>query len=575
MALTKIDDRGLKTPIDLLDNEKIRLGTGNDLEIFHDGNNSYLDNSTGYTVLDSVTGVFIKTNNEHAIDAFQDGAVKLYHNNSVKLETTSSGISVSGQLDVSGNANFDGGAVAINAGSNVMDFVDNFALRLGNSQDLAIFHNGTHSNITNTTGDLVLSSPNTIAIKSSGGSENMITAANNGAVELYHDNNKKLETTSTGATVTGDLEVTGGITSTSRTNRNLIINGAMTVAQRGTSSTAGGYCCVDRFTSFQNGLDEAPTYSQGDVTSGGAYNSGFRKSFKITNGNQTSAGADDHIVLEYRVEDQDLATSGWNYLSSSSNISFSFWVKSSVAQNFYFGFQSDNGSTYRYVMETGNLSANTWTKITKTISGNSNLVFNNDNGLGMYVNWHLFNGTNRTGTRPLDAWAAADNTTRTPDASSAWYLTDHATFEITGVQLEVSDVATDFEHLPYCDVIRKCLRYYYATRNDGTLGGINSYASGIFGFGLNDNIVGGGFRFPEPMRAAPSLTLIRPSDGAVNGSHLFRGVTNSNGGTDKSANSVQFVDVGRYSYMYMIHTGGDSVIQGGGYLYHIIASAEL
>ena len=505
------------------------------------------------------------------------------YNGATKLDTTSTGISVTGEIVASGGVNFGGGKASINVNSNVMDFVDNFALRLGNSQDLAIFHDGTHSNINNITGDLVLSSPNTIAIKSSGGSENMITAANNGAVELFHGMSssaaeKKLETTSTGAKVTGDLEVTGGITSTSRTNRNLIINGAMTVAQRGTSSTTAGYETVDRFVYGWSGTDESPTQAQADVASGTTpYSLGFRKSYKITNGNQTSgAGAGDYVRFYHVIESQNIASSGWNYVSSSSNITLSFWIKSSVAQNFYGYLLTQDGSAQMYPYETGSLSANTWTKVTKTIPGNSNLQFDNDANQGFYFFLWPFAGTNFTNNSATnDAWGGYNGAARMKDATSTWYTTNDATLEITGMQLEVGSVATDFEHEPYCDTVRKCLRYYYATKGDGTLGGVNNYASGIFGFGLNGNIVGGGFRFPEPMRAAPSLTLIRPSDGAVNGSHLFRGVTGSNSGTDKSANTVNFVDVGRYSYMYMIYTGGDSVVQGGGYLYHIIADAEL
>ena len=173
-------------------------------------------------------------------------------------------------------------------------------------------------------------------------------------------------------------------------NRNLIINGAMNVAQRGTSSTANTYGSVDRIRISSGGTDEAPTHSQADVAAATTpYTSGFRKSFKFTNGNQTGgAGADDSITFVYTVEDQDLATSGWNHKSSSSNITISFWVKSSVAQNFYFTIQSDNSSQYRYVMETGSLTADTWTKITKTIPGNTNLVFNNDNGVGVYIIWN-------------------------------------------------------------------------------------------------------------------------------------------------------------------------------------------
>ena len=292
-----------------------------------------------------------------------------------------------------------------------------------------------------------------------------------------------------------------------RQNRNLIINGAMREAQRGTSSTTVGYQTVDRITSYSSGLDESPTYSQADVSSGTTpYTLGFRKAFKVQNGNQTSgAGADDHMVFEHRVEDQDIATSGWNYLSSSSNISFSFWVKSSVAQNFYFMFQSDNGSAYRYVMETGSLSANTWTKITKTIPGNSNLVFNNDTGLGMYISWHLFDGTNRTGTRPLNAWAAADNSSRTPDQTSTWFTTNNATFELTGVQLEVGSVATDFEHRSFADELALCQRYYYQiVKGDNQAIGIANYWSStevrVF------------IPFPVTMRAAPTLSIVTNSN---------------------------------------------------------------
>ena len=72
-------------------------------------------------------------------------------------------------------------------------------------------------------------------------------------------------------------------------NRNLIINGAMEVAQRGTSSTSDGYQTVDRYRATTTGVDEAPTYAQVDVASGTTpYTYGFRKAFKITNGNQTS-----------------------------------------------------------------------------------------------------------------------------------------------------------------------------------------------------------------------------------------------------------------------------------------------
>ena len=114
-----------------------------------------------------------------------------------------------------------------------------------------------------------------------------------------------------------------------KTFRRLTINGDMKIAQRGTSATTDGYGSVDRFRQAYSGTDEAPTQSQVDVASGTTpYTSGFRKAFKITNGNQTSgAGTSDLILMRHKLEAQDIASSGWNYTSSSSFITLSFWCK--------------------------------------------------------------------------------------------------------------------------------------------------------------------------------------------------------------------------------------------------------
>ena len=120
---------------------------------------------------------------------------------------------------------------------------------------------------------------------------------------------------------------------------NLVINGAMQVAQRATtvSFDTNGYHTIDRFKPEWANIDNAITQAQVDVASGTTpYTLGFRKCLKITNGNQTSgAGANDLITIKTKLEAQDIANSGWNYTSTSSYITLSFWVKSSVAQNFY------------------------------------------------------------------------------------------------------------------------------------------------------------------------------------------------------------------------------------------------
>ena len=245
--------------------------------------------------------------------------------------------------------------------------------------------------------------------------------------------------------------------------RNLIHNGAMTVAQRGTSSTTSGYYTVDRFASYWSGTDENPTQAQVDVSSGTTpYTNGFRKALKITNGNQTGgAGATDWVWVRYLFEAQDIANSGWNYTSSSSYVTLSFWIKSSVAQTFKGYLRSRDGTEQRYAFETGSLTADTWTKIVKTIPGNSNLQFDNDASQGFQLNILGFMGTDYTDSSVTeDVWAAYASGTRMKDNTSTWFTTNDATLEITGFQLEVGSEATSFEHRSHAEELLLCQRYF-------------------------------------------------------------------------------------------------------------------
>ena len=245
--------------------------------------------------------------------------------------------------------------------------------------------------------------------------------------------------------------------------RNIYINGAMTIAQRGTSSTEQGYKTVDRIRSLCSNNDEVATQAQVDVASGTTpYSLGFRKAFKLTNGNQTSgAGADDVVRMQSRLEAQDIANSGWNYKSSSSYITLSFWCKSSVAQNFYIQLVAYDGSAYSYTFETGALTADTWTKVVHSIPGNSNLQFDNDVNLGLEILWYQFQGTDRTASdHSTNTWAAYASGSQSPDMTSTWFTTNDATWELTGVQLEVGSQATAFEHRSFGEEQKLCKRYY-------------------------------------------------------------------------------------------------------------------
>ena len=186
MALTTIDDRGLKTPIDLLDNEKIRFGTGNDLELYHDASHSRIkDTGTGYLIINTDTGVLIKNGaDDEGIAYFTpNGAVELMYDNSKKFETQTNGITVTGLISATGNL--------------LLNAADDQKLYLGASNDLQLYHNGSHSFVDNATGDLNICG-NTVGFAGPSGSEWKVKAVHNAEVSLYYDNSKKLETKSYG-----------------------------------------------------------------------------------------------------------------------------------------------------------------------------------------------------------------------------------------------------------------------------------------------------------------------------------------------------------------------------------------
>ena len=340
--------------------------------------------------------------------------------------------------------------------------------------------------------------------------------------------------------------------------RNIIINGAMTIQQRMTPNTSGGQNAsgmktVDRFELEFSGTDNSPTQIPVDVASGTTpYTLGFRRAFKAINGNQTSgAGASDRIVMIYRTEAQDMANCGWNYLSDSSYITFSYWVKSSVAQNFYNRFKSADSTSQAYVTETGSLTADTWTKITKTIPGNSNIVFNNDNGEGLEITWEIFRGTDATGTRPLNAWAAADGTTRTPDQTSTWYTTDDATFEITGVQLEVGSQATPFEHRNHADELMNCFRYYQRVCLGSDAAENN--ACPIISGAMYGSLFYGVYHLKNEMRTAPTMEAVNATDYYL----VYRG------GSYDACDEISVNNLSKYQCTIRVHnnlsgTSGDA-----------------
>tara|TARA_R100001594_G_scaffold61453_1_gene95651 strand:+ start:426 stop:1487 length:1062 start_codon:yes stop_codon:yes gene_type:complete len=284
-------------------------------------------------------------------------------------------------------------------------------------------------------------------------------------------------------------------------NRRININGDMRIAQRSTSTaTADGVYTVDRMNSNRSGgtcQQQRSTLSSSDT---GPWEEGFKYSFKLTNtGSSSSEGA--YREIQYKFEGQDV--NAWNHTSTSSYITVSFWAKSSLAGTYYLWLRSKDGTNKVY-SHSYTLAANTWKKVSFTTPGASNVTIDSDNGVGLMVNIAVDWGTNYTdaGTS-TGSWASFVSGTRLPNFAQDWTGTTNATFEVTGLQVEAGDVATDFEHRSYGEELARCQRYYQ------TAAGIGA------GYGSEDGYARSGIVLPTQMRAAPTVTLTNTGSGSI------------------------------------------------------------
>jgi len=269
------------------------------------------------------------------------------------------------------------------------------------------------------------------------------------------------------AATTGDPNITLNadgstlIRDLQNTSFNLVINGAMRVAQRNTSSDTSGYGSVDRFDNQYSGGTVTGSQETLNSSDTGPWEEGLRNYMRQTNTAVVASQSTSYRYFRYFIESRDVAGSGWECANASSNITISFWVRASVAQEYYFYIRNDDGTRKHYCFSTGSLTADTWTFVTKTIPGTAGLEFDNDDGRGLELALAGYWGTDFTdSTVALETWGDWDGTARTPDYTNTWGNTVDATLDLTGVQVTVTDAPVEFQHEDYGTTLAKCQRYY-------------------------------------------------------------------------------------------------------------------
>ena len=287
---------------------------------------------------------------------------------------------------------------------------------------------------------------------------------------------------------------------TALSSRNLIINGAMQVAQRGTSTTSitsDTYPACDRWHTQINSCGTWTASQSTTVPSG----QGFTSSFKLEcTTADASPAAGDYVLLNQRIEAQNLQHLAFG-TSSAKAVTLSFWIRSNktgTIANEIYHHDAQKHFNSNFTID----SANTWEHKKITIDGNTADIINNDNGLGFLVYWWFASGSSYNTSQSTGSW----NDTNANRATT-YNLADTVGNEVyvTGVQLEIGEQATSFEHRLFGDELARCQRYYQtAVPATGDVFGTRiifggHIVSGNNTFGTVSHIV--------PMRAAPTITF--------------------------------------------------------------------
>jgi hypothetical protein len=288
--------------------------------------------------------------------------------------------------------------------------------------------------------------------------------------------------------------------------RNLLYNGAMQVAQRGTSTTGITTTTYNTADRWKQSVTTCGTWTQ-TVENDAPTGSGFRKSLKVLCTTADAApAAGDVVIIGQSLEGQDLQRIAKG-TSDAQQLTLSFWVKSNVTGT-YVAYLGDTDNT-RQVGSQYTISASaTWEKKTITFPADTTGAFTNNNGESLLVRFWLAAGSNFTSGTIRSTWTASTNADLAVGQTNVAAATNNY-WQITGVQLEVGPVATAFEFKSYHQELAECQRYFYKSSASTEF-----FANGFVATSGQKMVHA---TLPVSMRATPSVT---PIDAAANSNRI-------------------------------------------------------
>ena len=348
--------------------------------------------------------------------------------------------------------------------------------------------------------------------------------------------------------------------------RNIIINGAMNVAQRGTSvanvgSTGSGFHTVDRFKHFSGGSAGRLTMSQSTVSD----LPGFANALKLDcTTADTSIAEGEYFILSHPLEGQDLQQFKKG-TSSAEKFTLSFYVKGNASATYSVELNDNNNS--RRIGQTFSVTTS-WNRVTLTFDGDTSGVLPDTNVVSLYINFWLHAGSTFTGGTHGTSWASTVDNQRAGNSTSIFDSTDR-TLEITGLQLEVGSQATPFEYRSFGEELALCQRYYEKSYDVGTAPATDT-SNGLI---TTDTMAGDTttsylahqLKFRVAKRAAVTLVIYDQAQASGKVSSHVTGVGVNHGQTASTEHAGD-------KSISVLRASGDAA---NGFRYHYTADAEL